>query len=107
MGTITAPSPVYTLINVFAVEPNRRAELYEHLVEATEQVIRHLPGFVSANFHLSHDGKHVVNYAQWETAEHFRAMHADPRLRDHFDYCRALSTPRSIPCDVSSVHEPG
>jgi hypothetical protein len=105
MGSITAPSNVYTLINVFPVDPDRRTELYEHLVEATETLIKHLPGFVSANFHLSHDGKHVVNYAQWESEGHFRAMHADPRLKTHFDFCRALSTPRSIACDVSSVHE--
>src|SRR5215217_5050735 len=101
MGTIATPSKVFTLINVFPVEPERRTELHDHLVEATEQLIRHLPGFVSANFHLSHDGKNVVNYAQWESEEHFRAMHADPRLREHFDFCRALSKPQSIPCSVS------
>lgn len=107
MGTIAARSQLYTLINVFPVEPERREELYNHLVEATEKVIRHLPGFVSANFHLSYDGKQVVNYAQWESEEHFRAMHADPRLREHFDFCRSVSKPQSIPCAVASVHEQG
>ncbi len=105
MGTITAPSQVYTLINVFAVAPDRRTELYEHLADTTEALIKHMPGFISANFHLSHDGKHVVNYAQWESEQHFRSMHADPRLQKHFEFCRALSTPRSIPCGVASVHE--
>jgi heme-degrading monooxygenase HmoA len=105
MGTISTTPKVYTLVNVFAVDKNKQVELYDHLVEVTETLIKDLPGFISANFHLSHDGQHVVNYAQWESEEHFRAMHSNSRLREHFTFCRSISTPKSIPCDVSHVCE--
>ena len=50
------------------------------LVEATDVVMRELPGFVSANIHRSADGKRVVNYAQWRSAADFEAMQSDPRV---------------------------
>lgn len=105
MATISVPSKVYTLVNVFTVAPEHQAKLYEHLVDMTEDVIKHFPGFISANIHLSHDGAHVVNYAQWDNEDSFRAMHADPRLQEHFSFCRSISTPTSIPCDVSYVSD--
>ena len=43
--------------------------------------MQHQPGFVSANIHVSTDGTRVVNYAQWESAEAFQAMLADPGPR--------------------------
>lgn len=33
--------------------------------DATDEVLRHLPGFVSANVHRGLDGTTVVNYGQW------------------------------------------
>jgi Antibiotic biosynthesis monooxygenase len=35
--------------------------------------------FISANVHASADGEPVVNYAQWENEQSFRAMLADPK----------------------------
>ena len=74
---------VATLINVFTVAPGRRQELVDLLDEATEQVMRHLPGFVSANIHASDDGTRVVNYAQWASAEHFQQMLKNPAAGPH------------------------
>jgi antibiotic biosynthesis monooxygenase (ABM) superfamily enzyme len=79
--TITVGAPVATLINVFTVRPERQRELADLLITATEEVMQHLPGFVSANIHVSADGARVVNYAQWETAEAFQSMLANPRRR--------------------------
>ncbi|MGW2720265.1 antibiotic biosynthesis monooxygenase family protein [Streptomyces sp. NPDC001492] len=95
----------YTLVNTFTVSPDDQEKLYRHLVDITERTIRHLPGFISANFHLSHDGNQVLNYAQWESEESFRAMHALPELREHFTFCRSISTPTSIPCALVHVAE--
>ena len=53
-----------TLINVFMVVPEDQRRLLELLAEATESVMRGLPGFVSANLHKSLDGTKVANYAQ-------------------------------------------
>ena len=58
-----------TMINTFAVEPERADELISFLVEATRSTLRHVPGFVSANLHVALDRTQVVNYAQWESRE--------------------------------------
>ena len=47
---------VVTLINVFTVAPEDQQRLLDVLAEATESVMRGLPGFVSANLHRSLDG---------------------------------------------------
>lgn len=103
MTTISVSSEVYTLVNVFTVAAEHQAKLYEHLIDMTESVIKYAPGFISANIHLSHDGTHVVNYAQWDSEDSFRAMRTDPRLEEHFTFCRRISTPEVIPCNVSYV----
>jgi quinol monooxygenase YgiN len=83
MTTIERHGPHTTLINVFTVSPDRANELVTLLDQATEQVMRHLPGFVSANIHVSLDGTRVVNYAQWESSEAYQAMLANPAAREH------------------------
>jgi heme-degrading monooxygenase HmoA len=90
--TIEQRAPYATLINVFVVSPDRGAELAELLEAATEQAMRYVPGFISANIHLSADGSRVINYAQWESTEAFQAMLADPTARVHMDQCAAIAT---------------
>ncbi|MEU3825468.1 antibiotic biosynthesis monooxygenase [Streptomyces sp. SID486] len=97
--------PVATLINVFAVSPDRQDELIELLARATEETMKHQPGFICANFHASLDGERVLNYAQWETEEHYRAMLANPEARVHMEQAAKIATdvqPRLF--RVSSVH---
>lgn len=89
--TITTGGPVVTLVNVFTVLPEHQHELADLLVTATEKVMRHLPGFVAANIHVSTDGVRVVNYAQWETAEAFQAMLANPLAKEHMDQAAAIA----------------
>ena len=92
MTTIQKASPYATLINVFTVEPDRTRALAELLTIATDEVVQHLPGFVSANIHLSTDRTRVVNYAQWDSAEAFQAMLNNPQAREHIDKAAALAT---------------
>ncbi|MEU8591038.1 antibiotic biosynthesis monooxygenase family protein [Streptomyces sp. NPDC048664] len=84
--------PVITLINVFTVSPDRQDELIALLSRATEETMRHQPGFVHANFHASLDGERVINYAQWETEEHYRAMLANPEARVHMRQAATIAT---------------
>lgn len=58
-----------TMINTYAVEPERADELMAFLIDATNSTLRHVPGFVSANLHVALDRTQVVNYAQWESRE--------------------------------------
>lgn len=92
MTTIQQHSPHATLINVFTVDPDRATELADLLNEVTEQTMRHVPGFLTANIHVSTDGTRVVNYAQWESAEHFQSMLADPSARAHMDQCASIAS---------------
>ncbi|WP_454787594.1 antibiotic biosynthesis monooxygenase family protein [Mycolicibacterium lutetiense] len=108
MTAIQEHSPHATLINVFTVEPHRATELVELLQQATADVMRHVPGFITANIHLSTDGTRVINYAQWRSAEDFQAMLADPSAREHMGRCADIATsfdPHIY--TVESVHEAG
>lgn len=91
LTTIAPDAQVATLINVFTVAPERQRELVNLLDEATEKVMRHRDGFVSANIHASLDGQRVVNYAQWKSVDHFQAMLADPVAREHMEAISALA----------------
>jgi heme-degrading monooxygenase HmoA len=89
--TIATDQPVVTLINTFTVQPERQDELVRLLVEATELVMRHLPGFVSANIHRGLDGTHVANYAQWRSREDFETMLENAEAREHMGRAAALA----------------
>ena len=102
--TITAGADLATLINVFTVDPERQQELVELLVTATEKVMQHRPGFVAANIHAGAEGTRVVNYAQWESADAFRAMLADPECQEHIQAALALATADPQLYTVESVH---
>jgi heme-degrading monooxygenase HmoA len=92
MTVIQEHSPLATLINVFTVAPERAPQLAELLRVATEEKMRFVPGFVSANIHVSTDGTRVVNYAQWQSADAYQAMFDDPSAREHMGRCAAIAT---------------
>src|ERR1700749_2211014 len=83
MTVITEHADHATLINVFTVEPERARELTDLLTVATEDVMQHIDGFISANIHVSTDGTRVVNYAQWRSPEAMQAMQPTPPAREH------------------------
>jgi len=83
MVTISKENDVATLVNVFTVEPENQQRLVEMLLEATEQTMKGLPGFVSASIHRSLDGVRVANYAQWRSREDFEAMLKNPDATAH------------------------
>jgi len=109
-STVTAESvirpdhAVVTLINTFTVEPADQQRLIEIWQRSTEETIRHLPGFVSANIHRSLDGSKVVNYAQWESRESFIAMLNDPDAAAWLRRLAEIGTPAPVLCEVVSVH---
>jgi heme-degrading monooxygenase HmoA len=101
---ICAEDRVATLINVFTVEPDKQQELIDLWIRATEDVLRHLPGFISANVHRGLDGTKVINYAQWRSAADFAAMRGDPRAQAYLTRLAELGTPAPLLCEVVSVH---
>lgn len=106
MTTITKLNQVVTLINTFTVKPGQQDALVRLLDEATEQVMRHVDGFVSANIHKSLDGKYVANYAQWRDEAAFRAMLTNERAKEHMGRAAALAEKfEPILYTVSEIHE--
>src|SRR5580704_17206193 len=92
MTTLDSRDQYATLINTFTVEPERAEQLLEVLSRATEETMRHLPGFVSANLHLSLDRKQVANYAQWRSRGDFEAMLKNPSAQGHMTDAAAIAT---------------
>ncbi len=69
-----------TIINTYVVAPERAEELLDFLVRSTRSTLSHVPGFVSANLHLSVDRTQVVNYAQWQSREAIAAARENPTV---------------------------
>lgn len=86
-----APSEVI-LINVFTVEPEKQEELLRLLDEMTDEVTRHLPGFRSAEFHKSLDGRRVANYARWDDQDSWRAMVRHPEILRRMEAVLRIAT---------------
>ena len=82
MATLDPSDNYVTLINTFQVKPENADELAELLHHASE-VMSKLPGFVSANLHVSEDKTRVVNYAQWRAKADMGAMLRRPEAQPH------------------------
>ena len=91
MTTLDPADRFAVFINTFTVEPDRAEELTESLARATEEVMAGMPGFVSANLHVSEDRRRVVNYAQWRSREDYAAMFANPTAQAHMRQAGALA----------------
>ena len=92
MTTINGDKKICTLINVFTVTPEKHNELFELLRQATEDVMSKLPGYISANIHVSDDRKTVTNYAQWASLEDFKKMMENPQAQMHMKKAASLAT---------------
>lgn len=80
-----------TLVNVYACEPERQDELMRLLHGMTEAA-RALPGFRSARLHRGLNGRQVVNYAEWDSVEQWRAMVRHPSVQPWMGKVVALAT---------------
>lgn len=105
VSTIDPARPVVTLINVYDVDPAKQEELVRFLAEATDKVMRNLPGFVSVNIHRSLDGSRVVNYAQWASKKDFERMMKSPEAQAQIRQFASIAKSVSPGLyEVSSVH---
>ncbi|MFI1158370.1 antibiotic biosynthesis monooxygenase family protein [Streptomyces sioyaensis] len=105
--TISADADLVTLVNVFTVAPERQIELVDALDGATSEVFLAVPGFVSANLHVSLDGHRVVNYAQWTSEQRYKEALQRPDVREHLAEAAAIAEaydPTLV--RVRSIHHP-
>ncbi|MFF3568490.1 antibiotic biosynthesis monooxygenase family protein [Nocardia jiangxiensis] len=89
--TIATDAQLTTLINVFTVQPDRQRTLVDLLTRATDEVMQHIPGFISANIHASDDGTRVINYAQWQSPDAYREVFANPTAQIHMKQAAAVA----------------
>ncbi len=102
---VEGEAPV-VLINTFRVRPDRADALLDLLQQATDRVMRHQAGFVSASLHRGPRGDRVVNYAQWRSLEDYEAMQANPEARKSMKACARLAEEVDLQIyAVASVHE--
>ncbi|WP_431918189.1 putative quinol monooxygenase [Nonomuraea jabiensis] len=104
MTEIRTGTSIVTLVNVFATTPENFDEFLKVASAQTPKVVQR-PGCISANIHVSRDKLRVVNYAQWESEEAFRAMLADPELMEGRAAMEAIATPDVHLYDVSAIYE--
>jgi quinol monooxygenase YgiN len=93
-----------TLVNVFDVDSAKQQELVDLLIDGTEKVMQHRPGFVSVNLLASNDGTRVVNYAQWRSQDDVRATMADPDVQGYARRAAELAQATPNVYSVVSVH---
>ncbi|MGH3373214.1 MAG: antibiotic biosynthesis monooxygenase family protein [Actinoallomurus sp.] len=72
MSVISEERRLKTYINVFHCKPENQKALSAAIRKETEDIVRNMPGFVSANVHCSVDGTRVTNYAQWSDLDAFQ-----------------------------------
>jgi quinol monooxygenase YgiN len=107
--TTLHPNDCYvTLINIFTVDPARADELLDFLSRVTEETMRHMPGFVSANLHVSLDRRQIANYAQWNSRADFETMLRNPAAQPHMREAAEIAESYSpVLYELRRVHGPG
>ena len=63
-------SPLYVVVR-FALKPGERDILAPLIQEFFAKEVRVVPGFITARLHTNEEGTVLLNYATWESQEHF------------------------------------
>lgn len=92
-ATSTPEEEIYTLINVFTVDPHKQQQLVDTLIQTTEGWAKAQPGFIAATIHKSLDETRVVNYAQWKNKAAFDRLMSDPQMRARMSLAVHLGEP--------------
>lgn len=103
--TIAQDQELITLINIFKVAPENQQRLVDLLIDATEEVMCKLPGFISANVHKSLDGTRVTNYAQWRSIEDFKAIFRTPEATAHMPAITEIAESEPVLYEVSYMKQ--
>jgi heme-degrading monooxygenase HmoA len=80
MPDISTDKQRVTQITFIEVAPEEQAEALELMRERARFMARQ-PGFVSISLHRSLDGRRIVNYVQWQSADLLHAAHHSPEFR--------------------------
>ena len=78
LTTLDPADNYVVVVNTYTVSPDRAEEALAFLIRSTENTLRYVPGFVSANLHLNGDRTSIVNYSQWRSREDLDAARDRP-----------------------------
>lgn len=81
MATITDQQKCITAIVTFKCEPEQQKDLADKVRDYIKNFISQQEGLISSHLHISICGKRVVNYAQWENMEYFKAFGEKAKTR--------------------------
>lgn len=97
----------YTVLVEFEVEPEHQQQLIDALADQVEEKLRGYPGFISASFHATEDGRRIFNYAQWSSGETYKTFleRGSDQLEDVFNHFRAKLLKLDHPLHVVRVVE--
>ena len=102
-ATIRADGNVTTLLNILAVEPEDQPTLVAALKEGTQAFFSKMPGFISSSVLIGKNGRQVINYSQWSSADDIEAFRQNPDFAFYIREIVALSKGDTIACDVAFV----
>jgi quinol monooxygenase YgiN len=82
MGQSAAP---VVLVNLFTAHPDE-ADRFVEAWTVDAEVMKRQPGYVSAQLHRGLGGSgRFLNYAVWESVDHFRSAFANPEFQAHMN----------------------
>lgn len=105
MPSIVSGGPYATFINTFRCSPSNQGEVVGINIDIVDQVASRFPGFISASVHRSTDGTRVINYLQWESAEHLAALQRAPEFQAIAGRLAGLIDFEPHECEVIHVAE--
>ena len=104
LTTLDPNSALVTTINTYAVTPERAEDVLEYLVRSANDTVRHVPGFLSFNFHPSLDRTQIVNYGQWESREAVAAARENPKIVALMSETTKIAGPsKSMPYELRKI----
>ncbi|MGO4407063.1 antibiotic biosynthesis monooxygenase family protein [Bosea sp. RAF48] len=92
------------LVNVFTVQPADQPRLAEILREGTEDFFSKQPGSLSSSVLVGRDGRRVVNYSRWRSADDIAAFRETEYFKAYLARIGSLATVETMLCDVGFSH---
>jgi quinol monooxygenase YgiN len=101
---IQHPAGPVVFLNIFTIDPDE-APQFEAAWAEDAAYFKKQTGCISAQLHRSVGGANFyINYAVWESVEHFRAANSTPEFKSHLEAYPPSTT--ATPSLFQTVHVP-
>ena len=100
MLNISKDQECFTMMVFFEVSASQQRWVLDINIEATQDKIRHMPGFVGVAFLRSLDGERVTEYIQWKSEGHLQEAMNDPEFFEHIPRLERIASYEVSPHEV-------